>query len=64
MRKNGHILIGDKLNECEVGFKCYMIIGLHNSFSIKRSRVTEEIIATTFSKDLLGVVVQEIDSDE
>ena len=41
-----------------------MIIGVHNSFSIKRSRVTEEIIATNFYKDLLGDALHEIDSDE
>jgi len=64
LRENGHGLTADKLDECEVVLKCYRIIGVHNSFSSKRSRVAEEIIATTFYKDLLGDALREIDSDE
>ncbi len=54
LRENGHGIIADKLDECEVVLKCYKIIGVHNTFSSKMPRVTKEIIATTFYKDLLG----------
>jgi len=63
LRENGHGIIADKLDECEVVIKCYRIIGVQNSFSSKRPRVTEEIIATTYYKDLLGDDLHEIDSD-
>ncbi len=64
MRENGHETIADQLDQCQVVFKCYRTIGVQNAFGSKKSRTTEEMVATTFYKDLLGDILPEIKSDE
>jgi hypothetical protein len=64
LRENGHEAIADQLDNCEVVFKCFGTIGVQNAFGSKRSRTTEEMIATTFFMDLLGGTLPEIELDE
>jgi hypothetical protein len=64
LRKNGHVEIADKLDKCHVVFKCFQTTRIHNVFGNKRTRVGEEMIATTFYMDLLGDTLPEIESDE
>ena len=65
LRENGHETIANQLDDCQVVFKCFRMVGIHNAFGNKRARVGEEMIATTFYKNLLGnTLPPEIDSDE
>ena len=64
LRENGHEAIADQLDNCQVVFQCFRTIGVQNEFGSKRSRTTEEMIATTFYMDLLGDTLPEIESDE
>ena len=64
LRENVHENIADQLSQCEIVFKCFGTIGIHNTFANKRTKVSEEMVATTFYMDLLGDTLKEIESDE
>jgi len=64
LRENGHETIADQVDQCQVVFICYRTIGVQNAFGSKKWRTTEEMLATTFYKDLLGDTLSEIESDE
>ena len=64
LRENCHVEIADQLDKCLVVFKCFQTTGLHNVFGNKRTRVGEEMSATTFLMDLLGDILPENESDE
>ena len=64
LRENGHVEIADQLDKCHVVFKCFRTTRIHNVFGNKRTRVGEEMIATTYYMDLLGDTLPEIESDE
>jgi hypothetical protein len=65
LRENDHETIANQLDDYMVVFKCFRMIEFHNAFGNKRARVGEEMIATTFYKNLLGNTLPlEIDSDE
>ena len=43
LRENGHETIANQLDDCQVVFKCFRMVGIHNAFGNKRARVGEEM---------------------
>jgi len=64
LRENGLDKIADQLDKCDIVMKCFRTIGVQNAFSCKRTRVSDEMVATTFYMDLLADALQEMESDE
>ena len=64
LRENGHGSLAHVLDYCQVIFKRYRTSGVQNELANIRSRVAEEMIATTSYKVLLSDALIEIEHDE
>ena len=64
LREHGEATLADRLSDCEIVLKCTRSVGVHNSFTSKRARGNEEIIATTFLPDSVAETLLATGSDE
>ena len=64
LRENNLEKIADKLDKCDVVFKCFRTIGVQNLFASTRTIVSEEMVATMFYMDTLGDTLKETESHE
>jgi hypothetical protein len=63
LRENGLEKIADQLDKRDAVFKRFGTIGVQIDFANKRTRVSAEMVATTFYMDILEDALKEMESD-